>query len=87
MLKEKMLVISIFCLSISIVISVLIIEKGIKNNGEYVSSRLSVMSGKLNKISNSLSYMNNKVNGKNSYSSAEAAEYLGITWEKLYEIG
>jgi len=86
MLKEKILTIAILCLSISIVISSLFIAKEIRNNGQYVNSSLSIMSGGLNKISNSLGYMNNSVNGNSSYSSAEAAQYLGITRERLYEI-
>lgn len=85
MLKDKVLAISIFSLAISIIVSSLIISKEMRNNGQNLSSSLNMMSGGLNKISNSVGYKNKSLEN-NSYNPYEAAEYLGITREKLYEI-
>jgi len=80
MLKEKMLPISIFCLAISIIISALIVTKGMKNNGEYVRTGLRDIGSGLNNISSELNpYNNNQGIPKDNYSLTEASKYLRIS--------
>lgn len=87
MLKEKMLPISIFCLAISIIISASILTKGMKNNGEYVSTGLGDIGHGLNNISNNLNpYNNNQGIPKDNYSLPEAAIYLRISENKLMQL-
>ena len=82
MLRDKVLAISIFSLSVSIIISASIISKEIRNNGQKLNSSLNMMSVGLNKISNSVGYKNNSLEN-NSYNPAEAAEYLGVSVSSL----
>lgn len=94
MLKEKLLPISIFCLSISIIISASIIAKGMRNNGEYVSNGLYPIANGINNLNNTVN--NNSVNNstannnngydKNVYSLTDAAQYIGISEIRLKEI-
>jgi hypothetical protein len=87
MLKEKTLSISIFCLSISFIISALILANGMKSNGEYVGSGLSNMSQGLNNIGNTINnYNNSVVDGRRTYDLRAAALYLGISEESLMNI-
>lgn len=87
MLKEKMLPISIFCLAISIIISALIVTKGMKNNGEYVRNGLRDIGSGLNNISSKLnSYNNNQGIPKDNYSLTEASIYLRISENQLIEL-
>lgn len=93
MLKEKLLPISIFCLSISIIISASIISKGMRNNGESVNSGLYGISNGLNNInntainnSNSTATNNNNGYSNNIYSLSDVASYIGISEIRLKEI-
>lgn len=90
MLKEKLLPISIFGLSISIIISASIIAKGMRYNGESVNNGLYHISNGLNNINNtvnnnSTAINNNGYSGEN-YNLYEAAEYIGILQSRLKEI-
>lgn len=89
MSKEKLLPISIFCLSISIIISSSIIAKGMKENGTYVNGGLINISQGLNNISNTVNYKNNNnstVGKTQTFNLYTAAQYLGITYDKLEQI-
>lgn len=90
MLKEKILPISIFGLSISIIISASIIAKGMRYNGESVNNGLYHISNGLNNINNtvnnnSTAINNNGYSGEN-YNLYEAAEYIGVLQSRLKEI-
>lgn len=84
MLKEKALSFSIFCLSISIVISAIIIANGMKANGNYVNNGLYTISKEMN--NNISNYNNNEVYKRNTYDLPTAARYLGIPESKLIEL-
>ncbi|WP_300380303.1 hypothetical protein [Clostridium sp.] len=94
MLKERLLPISIFCLSISIIISASIIAKGMRQNGEYVNNGLYGISNGLNNISNKVNNNNNSNstptnnNGysNNIYNLSDVASYIGISEIRLKEI-
>lgn len=91
MLKEKLLPISIFCLSISIIISGSIIAKGMKYNGESVNNGLYHISSGLNNINDAVfnNSNNNSINNEDvrkNYNLYEAAEYLGVLESRLKDI-
>lgn len=88
MLKEKLLPVSILCLSVSLIISAFIISNGMKHNGENVGSGLSTISQGLNNVSNSL-YNSNNYNltaNRNNMDLMTAADYLGIPNTKLKQL-
>lgn len=87
MLKEKMLSISIFCLSISIIISCSILAKGIKDNGEYVGTGIVNIGSVLSNASNNLTvHYQDKAMSRDNYNLDDAAAYLGITRDKLVKL-
>jgi excisionase family DNA binding protein len=87
MLKEKMLPVSILCLAISIIISASIIAKGMKTNGDYVSTGLRNMGSGLNNIGSNLNpYNNNQGIPKDNYSLDEASNYLNISENQLIQL-
>lgn len=85
MLKEKILSISIFCLSISIIISSVIIAKGITDNGNYIGSGMYNMSNQLAKSINDVVYYNNE-NSQDNMNIDTAASYLGLTVNDLVKV-
>lgn len=83
MSKEKLLPISIFCLSFSIIISALIISNGMQNNGRFIGDGIS--QGLFN-ITNTISQKNNNLDSKDILSLDEASRYLSISQERLTQI-
>ncbi|GAA0086411.1 hypothetical protein UT300007_28510 [Clostridium sp. CTA-7] len=83
MSKEKLLPISIFCLSLSIIISASIISNGMQNNGRFIGEGIS--QGLFN-ITNTISQENNNLDSKDSLSLDEASQYLGISQERLTQV-
>ncbi|GAA0750976.1 hypothetical protein [Clostridium sartagoforme] len=84
MSKEKLLPISIFCLAISLIISASIISNGMQNNGRFIGDGIS--QGLFN-INNAISEKNNNnLDSKDILSLYEAAEYLGITQDRLMQV-
>ena len=84
MSKEKLLPISIFCLSLSIIISALIISNGMQNNGRFIGDGVS--SG-INNINNTVNKeMSNNEISKEAYNLFEASAYLGISQEKIMDV-
>lgn len=83
MSKEKLLPISIFCLSLSIIISALIISNGMQNNGRFIGDGIS--QGLFN-ITNTISQKNNNLDSKDILSLDEASQYLGISQEGLTQV-
>ncbi|MDZ4941460.1 hypothetical protein, partial [Clostridium perfringens] len=73
MSKEKLLPISIFCLSLSIIISASIISNGMQNNGRFIGEGIS--QGLFN-ITNTISQENNNLDSKDILSLDEASQYL-----------
>jgi len=87
MLKEKMLPISILCLAISIIISATIVAKGMKTNGDYVSTGLRDIGSGLSNIGSNLNPTNNNQGvPKDNYSLNEASIYLRISEYKLIDL-
>lgn len=83
MSKEKLLSISIFCLSLSIIISASIISKGMQNNGRFIGDGIN--QGLFN-ITNTISQENNNLDSKDILSLDEASQYLGISQERLTQV-
>ncbi|WP_411167377.1 helix-turn-helix domain-containing protein [Clostridium sp. MB05] len=83
MSKEKLLPISIFCLSLSIIISASIISNGMQNNGRFIGEGIS--QGLFN-ITNTISQENNNLDSKDILSLDEASQYLGISQERLTQV-
>lgn len=87
MLKEKLLSVSIFCLSASIIIGAFIIANGMKANGEYVSSGLSSITNGLNNMGNTFNNTNNNgVVFRSTYDLTAASTYLGISESELIKL-
>ena len=85
MLKEKMLSISIFCLSISIIISSVVIAKGLEKNGNYIGSGMYNMSSQLSESIHNANYQNIQ-NEKAIMNLDSAATYLGLSVNDLVEV-
>jgi excisionase family DNA binding protein len=83
MSKEKLLPISLFCLSLSIIISASIISNGMQNNGRFIGEGIS--QGLFN-ITNTISQENNNLDSKDILSLDEASQYLGISQERLTQV-
>jgi excisionase family DNA binding protein len=86
MLKEKMLPVSILCLSISIIISASVISKGMQKSGQHVGAGLTYISSGLNNIASSANNNNSIQSGDNTFDLLTAANYLGISQGKLIEL-
>lgn len=87
MLKENLLPISILCLAISIIISASMLAKGMKTNGDYVSTGLRGIGSGLSNIGSNLNPTNNNQGiPKDNYSLDEASIYLRIPDYKLIEL-
>jgi excisionase family DNA binding protein len=85
MLKEKILSISIFCLSISIIISSAIIAKGMEDSGNYIGSGMYNMSGQLAESIHNAVYDINE-NSQDNMNIDTAASYLGLTVNDLVKV-
>lgn len=83
MTKEKLLPISIFCLSLSIIISASIISKGMQDNGRFIGD--GIRQGSFN-ITDTISQKNNNLDSKDILSLDEASRYLGISQERLTQV-
>jgi excisionase family DNA binding protein len=88
MLKDKMRLVAIICLSISIIVSANIISDGMKNCGGNISSGFFSVSGGLNSIASTISNSNrnNEVVERNTFSLETASNYLGVTEDTLIKI-
>lgn len=89
MTNSRLLSISIFCLSLAIIISSSIIANGITNGGSNIGSGLSIVSSGLSSIGGSISSISNNANNEiygNTLNAATAAKYLGISIEDLLEL-
>jgi len=84
MFKNMALSVSVFCLSISLIISALIIADGMKSNGAYVGSGLSNAAQGLDDIGSTLNYnYSNHSADESIYNLRTASSYLGISKESL----
>lgn len=83
MSKDKLLSISIFCLSISIIIGSYLISDGIKNKGRYIGD--GIYQG-LNSISTATRDDFNNKDDKKVLNAYDTSEYLGISQERLMQI-
>lgn len=84
MFKENALAVSIFCLSIAIIISAVIVGNGIRNNGDYVSTGLSNLSnGVTNLGNNANTNTESLVYTRSTYDFPTASAYLGISESQL----
>lgn len=82
MLKEKLMPISIFCLSFSIIIGAVIISSGMKKNAELLNNGLS--NGLYNIGSTIINANTNDITAnKSTLNLSMAASYLGIPETKL----
>lgn len=87
MFKESTLAFSIFCLSIAIIISAVIVGNGIKRNGEYINTGLYNSSGRVVSVGNNTDTNTESVVYKrNTYNFATASGYLGISESQLMSI-
>lgn len=88
MLKDKIRLLAIICVSISIIVSARIIADGMKNCGGNISSGFFSVSGGLNSIASTInnSNRNNEVVERNTFSLETAANYLGVTEDSLIKI-
>jgi excisionase family DNA binding protein len=85
MSKEKILSISIFCLSISIIISSIIIAKGFEREGDYIGTGIYNSSSQLAQSINDTVYYN-KIVTKDNMDIESAASYLGVNVGDLIKI-
>lgn len=86
MLKEKILPISIFCLSISIIISASIISKEMNKNGQYVRSGLGDIGSGLNGIDDAINQSSIREVYQKNYNLLEISKYLGMSEDTLKEL-
>lgn len=89
MQNNKLLAFSILCLSVAIIISSSIIANGIANGGNHIGSGLSIVSSGLSSIGGSISSISNNTGNEiygNTLNAADAAKYLGISIEDLFEL-
>jgi hypothetical protein len=89
MFKEKGLSISIFCLSISIIVSSVIIADGMINNGSSIGASMSNMGQGLSNMSDSLHNTNDQSNltsESHIYDLEKAATYLELSTDELTTI-
>jgi hypothetical protein len=89
--KEKLLPLSIICLSISLVVSSTIISKGMRESSLRVSNSLtgsitSIVNSVKNNIDNEKKQVNNNTNqtDKDLMTLSEAGNYLGTSANNLY---
>lgn len=85
--KDKLLPASIIFLGISLIISAMIISNGLEINGRFSGEGISIG---LNNINNTIYDTINKImnsdNSKEILTISEAADYLGISEDKLNKI-
>lgn len=87
MFKENPLAASIFCFSIALIISAVIIGNGIKNNGNYIcDGLLNLSNGVTNLASKADTNTDSAIFGRDTYNLPLAAAYLGISESKLIAI-
>ena len=83
MSKDKLLPASIVSLGISLIISAKIISNGLEINGRFAGEGVSIG---LNNINNTINNIMNADNSKDILTISEAADYLGISEDKLNKI-
>lgn len=86
MQNEKALSVSIYFLTICIIISAFIISSGMKSNGNYVSNGLSGVSHGLSNIGSSMNNDNDAVYNRSTFDLPAVAAYLGISVSNLIDI-
>lgn len=86
MLKEKLLPISIICLSISIILAAITVSNGMKNCGLYVGNGLSDIKQGLDSNGNLDKNTSSVVFVRSTYDLPTASDYLGIKEDELISI-